>query len=844
MNDSEFGQTRITGLRRAASATTYLVEFLVIGAAFFGLVKLGLLSVNTLETPLLLPTGFALAAVLLRGHRIWPAILAGSLSSYLLAGGEILQSSSIVAGTLLAALAGAFLISRWSTPESLFATAQSVAKFSFICFVPTAVISSMFALGPSALAHEADSSNTAVTWLLSWLTDGTATLIITPAIVLWAMTPLAHFSRRDFLEFLAIVILTVAIGFLAFGPAVDIDLANTTNATSYRSLLGFLVLLPFMRAGLQGNQHNVAAVALVFSAIAAWGLAAASFPLTQMDFKAAQLLLLAISISTSLPPLILAATIARRQRVEADLLSTQRLLRHDLEETNSQLDRARRHFEILIEGVVDYAIFVLDTAGRVASWNSAAQKIMGYTADEIVGKHFGIFYRPDERRAGEPNRALEMAIQKDKCDVEGWRIRKNGTLFFVTGSISSIRDDGGALLGFANILRDATERRDAQEKLVQAREQLAMAQKMEAIGKLTGGIAHDFNNLLMIIGGNAQTFKRLLDPKLPRAIEAIQTAAKRGESLTRQLLTFSRRQHLSPTVIDLNASIKNMRPMIESSLRGNIIYKEDIDDGVLPVKVDLAELELAIVNLAVNARDAMPNGGTFTLSIHNVTADPAVGDEPLAGTSVAITFTDTGMGIPPHLLSKIFDPFFTTKEVGKGSGLGLSQVYGFAHQAGGTVIAESNIGQGTTITMYLPASADAQITDEHALAKKPEQVQRPTVLIVDDSAEVAEVTSSLFEHLGYATAYRDSADAALRLLEDGAKIDLVFSDIVMPGPIDGVGLAREIRSRYPDLPVVLTTGYSDAAQAAPANLRILRKPFDTEALRDFIQDVSEKSLAS
>jgi CheY-like chemotaxis protein len=348
----------------------------------------------------------------------------------------------------------------------------------------------------------------------------------------------------------------------------------------------------------------------------------------------------------------------------------------------------------------------------------------------------------------------------------------------------------------------------------------------------------------MIIGGNAQTFKRLLDPKLPRAIEAIQTAAKRGESLTRQLLTFSRRQHLSPSVIDLNAAVKNMRPMIESSLRGNIVYKEDVDDGVLPVKVDLAEFELAIVNLAVNARDAMPNGGTFTLSIHNVTAHPAVGDEPLAGTFVAITFTDTGMGIPPHLLSRIFDPFFTTKEVGKGSGLGFSQVYGFAHQAGGTVIAESNIGQGTTITMYLPACAEEQITDEHALAKKLEQVQRPTVLIVDDSAEVAEVTSSLFEHLGYATVYRDSADAALRLLEEGAKIDLVFSDIVMPGPIDGVGLAREIRSRYPDLPVVLTTGYSDAAQAAPPNLRILQKPFDTEALRDFIQDVSEKSLAS
>ena len=496
-------------------------------------------------------------------------------------------------------------------------------------------------------------------------------------------------------------------------------------------------------------------------------------------------------------------------------------------------------FRILIEGVIDYAIFVLDTAGRVGSWNSAAQRIMGYTAEEIISKHFGIFYRPDERRMGEPNRALELAIQKGKCEVEGWRVRKNGTPFFVTGSVFSIRGDDGNLLGFANVLRDATERRDAQEKLVQAREQLAMAQKMEAIGKLTGGIAHDFNNLLMIIGGNAQTFKRLLDPKLPKAIEAIQTAAKRGESLTRQLLTFSRRQHLTPTVVDLNASIKNIRTMIESSLRGNIVYNENIGDGVWAVKVDLAELELAIVNIAVNSRDAMPNGGTFTLSVQNVTTNQEVGDDQLNGTFVAVQFSDTGMGIPPNLLSKIFDPFFTTKEVGKGTGLGLSQVYGFAHQAGGTVMAESKVGKGTTITLYLPASADEQIASKEVAAIDTRDSQRPTVLIVDDSADVAEVTSSLFEHLGYKTIYRDSAEAALRLLAEGTRIDLVFSDIVMPGAIDGVGLAIAIRSQYPDLPVVLTTGYSDAAQAAPSHLKILRKPFDTDALRNFIQNVTE-----
>ncbi|HKO71659.1 MAG TPA: ATP-binding protein, partial [Bradyrhizobium sp.] len=618
------------------------------------------------------------------------------------------------------------------------------------------------------------------------------------------------------------------IGSIRIGDPLDLLLP-------YRTLLGFLALLPLMWAGLRGNQRNVASAALIFVCTAAWGFSAGSDPFPKTDLMGALLSLFVLSISVSLAPLALAAAIASRQKAEAHLLAVQAQLNRQIERKNLALNSAKRHFLILIDSVVDYAIFALDKEGHVASWNSAAQKIMGYTAEEIVGKHFGIFYRPDERRVGAPNRALELANQKGKHEIEGWRIRKNGTPFFITGSVSSNRDDAGNLIGFMNVLRDATERRDAEEKLVQAREQLAMSQKMEAIGKLTGGIAHDFNNLLMIIGGNAQIFARLLDPKLPRAIEAIQTAAKRGESLTRQLLTFSRHQHISPTIVDLNASIKNMRTMIESSLRGNIVYNENIGDGVWPVKVDLAELELAIVNIAVNARDAMPNGGTFTLSVDEVPVGQET-DNDRAGAFFAIAFSDTGTGIPPNLLSKMFDPFFTTKEVGKGTGLGLSQVYGFAHQAGGTVTADSSVGQGTTITIYLPSCADEQVTTS-AKPKIP-QPQRHTVLVVDDSADVAEVTSSLFEHLGYDTIYRDSAEAALKLLEAGTKIDLVFSDIVMPGTIDGVGLAREIRSRYPNLAVGLTTGYSDAAKAAPSNLKILRKPFDTEALRDFIQDVT------
>src|SRR6202051_2991882 len=558
------------------------------------------------------------------------------------------------------------------------------------------------------------------------------------------MKPLRNFSKWNLLESIAVCTLVSVIGIVAYSPLIGSNLiSNDLNVLlPYRSLLGFLVLLPSMWAGLRGNRRDVATAALIFFGIAVWGFSVGSDPFPKTDLNAALLSLLVLSISVTVPPLALAAAIATRQNTEAHLLSVQDQLNRQIERKNLTINSVKRHLQILIEGVVDYAILALDKEGHVASWNSAAQRIMGYAAEEILGKHFGIFYRPDERRAGAPNRALELAIQRGKHEVEGWRIRKNGTPFFITGSVSSNRDDAGNLFGFINILRDATERRDAEEKLVQAREQLAMSQKMEAIGKLTGGIAHDFNNLLMIIGGSAQIFARLLDPKLPRAIEAIQNAAKRGESLTRQLLTFSRHLHLSPTVVDLNASIKNMRTMIESSLRGNIVYNENIGDGVWPVKVDLAELELAIVNIAVNARDAMPNGGTFTLSVNDVTVNQEIGDNGLKGAFLAITFSDTGTGIPPNLMSKMFDPFFTTKEVGKGTGLGLSQVYGFAHQAGGTVTADSEVGQGTTITVYLPSCADEQITSKKVSAGKTKarHSSGQPALRVDDCAAVADVT--------------------------------------------------------------------------------------------------------
>ena len=854
MATAKIGRLEFADLRAALSAATYLLELAVIAASYFGVANIALLvpAANPAATPLWPPTGVALCLVLICGYRVWPAIFLGAFSAsafsvYGMTMASLPAAASIGVATAAAAAAGAFLINRFSNGRKTFDTSPGIARCMGI-IVLTALISSALAMAGTRLAAGVASGvapadvvpsaivpSLIVPWSKWWLADAAGTAIVTPAILLWANTPRQQLAVTGLLELAALIVVAAAIGAIAGGILIGRYLPDLLR---YRDALACLIFLPLAWAAWRGRQRDAAAAALVFCGAAIWAVSAASGALPATDVQRSLVLIPALSVAAMAVSLMLAATAATQRQAEAALAATRSQLTSQLEQTQFAFRNLKQHFQIFIEGAADYAIFVLDPTGHVTSWTGNAQKIIGYGGDEILGKHFGILYRPDERRAGVPNRALELAARHGKHEVEGWRVRKNGTPFFVTGTLTAMRDDRDGLVGFASVLRDATERRDAQEKLVEAREQLAMAQKMEAIGKLTGGIAHDFNNLLMIIGGNAQTFKRLLDPKLPRAIEAIQTAAKRGESLTRQLLTFSRRQHLSPTVVDLGASIRNMRTLIESSLRGNIVYKERVEPGVDRVKIDLAELELAIVNIAVNARDAMPNGGVFSLMVCNVKADDGR-DGAQSENFVALEFTDTGMGIPPSLLTKIFDPFFTTKEVGKGTGLGLSQVYGFAHQAGGTVQADSTVGQGTTITIYLPASTEAETVDSAVTEDDAARPRQPVVLVVDDSAEVAEVTSSLFEHLGYDTVYRELADEALKLLAEGTSVDLVFSDIVMPGTIDGVGLANEVRLRYPNLPVMLTTGYSDAAAAAPSGLRILRKPFDSDALRSFIQDTME-----
>ena len=506
------------------------------------------------------------------------------------------------------------------------------------------------------------------------------------------------------------------------------------------------------------------------------------------------------------------------------------------------LRESEQSYRLLLKGVRDYAIYMLDADGRVHNWNEGARRIKGYSANEIIGEHFRAFFTEEDRAAGEPERALEIAAREGQYESQGWRVRKDGSRFYASAVIDAIHNDAGELVGFAKVTRDITAQREAQAALEETREQLAQAQKMEALGQLTGGIAHDFNNLLMIVSGYAQILQgRLKEAKEKQAVEAIRAAAGRGEKLTRQLLAFSRRQQLMPVAVDLRQHIDAVRDMLVPSLRGNIELVYDIEDKIWPVEVDLGELELALVNVAVNARDAMPEGGTITLSARNVVLKPGSAAGALEGDFVALAIIDTGSGMAPDVLARVFEPFYTTKPVGKGTGLGLSQVHGFASQSGGAATVSSEAGKGTVVTIYLPRS-----TAEPSLGSADEvggngEAGRGTVLLVEDSREVAEVTSTLFEQLGYRVVRSENAAEALRHLQQGIHFDLLFSDIVMPGPMNGLALAETCRDNFPDIPVLLTSGYSDAAQLADDRFDILRKPFELSALERAVEAVIERA---
>jgi PAS domain S-box-containing protein len=532
---------------------------------------------------------------------------------------------------------------------------------------------------------------------------------------------------------------------------------------------------------------------------------------------------------------------------EGDLVGFAKITR-DLTErraAEAKLRESEQQFRLLVQGVTDYAIYMLDVDGHVASWNAGAQHIKGYAPEEIIGRHFSNFYTEADRAAGLPRTGLETARQNGRWEHEGQRIRKDGTAFWAHVVIDAIRDDNGKLIGFAKVTRDITERREAEAALQQAQATMIRSQKLEAIGQLTGGVAHDFNNLLQVISGNLQLLSKDVAGNA-RAEMRVQTAlagVARGSKLASQLLAFARRQPLEPKVVNAGRLIKGMDEMLRRALGGEIEVETVVAGGLWNSLIDPDQFENAVLNLAINARDAMNGEGRLTIEASNAFLDEEYirqHDELAAGQYVMIAVTDTGTGIPPDILERVYEPFFTTKAEDKGTGLGLAMVYGFLKQSGGHVKIYSEVGAGTTVKLYFPrqvASEDALVAALSGEITGGEE----TVLVVEDDDEVREVAVSMLTELGYRVVKAKDAASALVVVDSGIPIDLIFTDVMMPGPLRSPELARKAKERLPNVAVLFTSGYTQNAIVhggrLDAGVELLVKPYTREGLARKVRHV-------
>jgi len=514
---------------------------------------------------------------------------------------------------------------------------------------------------------------------------------------------------------------------------------------------------------------------------------------------------------------------------------------NSLRKAEAARHEADQRYRFFVSSVTDYAIYMLDPQGNVVEWNAGAERIKGYAAEEILGRHFSLFYTPEDREAGKPQRALDTALKEGKYEEEAWRVRKDGKRFLASVLIEPLLDRSGRLAGFAKVTRDIDER-------VQERQALAQYQKMDAIGQLTGGIAHDFNNLLHVIKNAADLVElRLRDagPEIRGYIEMLKRNADRAASLTQRLLAFSRRQVLDPKPVNPNSLVVDVTTLLRQVLGEGVAIETVVSPGVWWISVDVNQLETAMLNLALNARDAMGGVGKLTIEISNAFLDESYARahaEVNPGQYVMIAISDTGSGMEPEVVARAFEPFFTTKSVGQGTGLGLSQVYGFIKQSQGHAKIYSEPGAGATVKLYLPRLPS---TPEQETAPRTAPAlqggQGGTILLVEDDRDVREFTAELLGTLGYRVLTAIDAAAALIQLQAEPDVALLFTDIGLPGGMNGRQLADEAQSRRPGLRVLFTTGYTRNAIIHHGRLdpgvNVILKPYTQAGLAQKVKEV-------
>ncbi len=479
------------------------------------------------------------------------------------------------------------------------------------------------------------------------------------------------------------------------------------------------------------------------------------------------------------------------------------------------------HLDVVLNCVTDHAILTMDEAGNITSWNSGAERTNGCTKEEVIGCHFSRFYTREDQAAGLPMRALRLAAETGRHECEGWRVRKNGERFWASVSIHTLTDMNGAVRGFVKVTRDISQRLQI-EKL---REELSQSQKLEMVGQLTGGVAHDFNNLLTALeAGHDLVLNYSRDDRISRVMEVNRTAVDRSRKLISQLLAFSRRQVLNPKRSSVWDVISSLDVLISRAVGEQIRLRWNLQPELPAVMIDQAHFQSVLLNLVVNARDAMPDGGWLTVFTDKVTLTDSSFAPPYdvpAGDYVVLGVTDTGSGMSEEVRNRAVEPFFTTKDVGRGTGLGLSQCFGFARQSGGTMKIDSEKGRGTTVRILLPAinaAADGVVAKRHR-----------TVLLVDDDTAIRTLVGEMLRILGHKVVEAEDAPDALNHLKKDRTIDFLFTDIIMPNDMNGLQLMTAARAARPGLPTLLASGYPrDVLRdlgSIPEDVSFIAKPY-------------------
>jgi len=841
----------------------------VLAAIYYGAARLGLqLQFEaTQATAIWPPSGIALAAILLFGPRLCAGVFLGAflanlmdfyvksktalplgvdgLVSYFAAHpGQVAASAAIGIGNMLEALIGVWIIRRRFPDSTVFTTVRHVMVFVGATALCCAVASTL-GIGSLSLAAALPSDQIPAAWLTWWFGDATGILVLTPFIIVWTCLRRSELGDQPWVRMIAALLLLLLYSEFCFNAWFGSAVSSLSQAAfghwlDLRTLLAHAYLLfPFLlwiefRFGILAASAGVVVVA----ATAVTGSVGGRGLFVGASENDTLLILQSFNAVLSATTLVFDAALRERRRAAQ---SMHEVLEERVTEQTAALREAEGRFRLLVEGITGYAIFMLDPAGKVANWNAGVERIKGYSRNEIVGQHFSRFYSEEDQRAGIPERGLAVAARIGKYEAEGWRVRKDGSRFWASVVIDAIRDDAGNLIGYGKITRDMTERRAMEE-------QLRQSQKMETLGHLTGGLAHDFNNLLTAIYGSIETLQRRLKgraPELQRHIDIALRGAERAAALTQQLLAFARRQPLEPKPINLNLLVGRMTDLLRRTLGESISIETVLGAGIWWVSVDANQLESAILNLAVNARDAMPDGGKLTIETANTFLDEAYASahgEVSAGQYAMIAVSDTGTGMTPELISRAFEPFFTTKGTGKGTGLGLASVYGFVKQSGGHVKIYSEPGQGTTVKLYLPRLV-SEPASEGDVGSPPvtERAARETILLVEDDDDVREHSREILTELGYRVLPARDGAAALALLEESPDIRLLFTDVGLPGQVNGRQLADEALRRRSDLKVLFTTGYARNAIVHQGRLdpgvELITKPFTYAALAHKIRQI-------